>query len=62
MDLGDLGNAKYTGELVAIVTVDMVILGLFLTSRSFAPVRNQRGGCTAIWIVGTLAAPSVQGH
>lgn len=52
MDLGDLGNARYTGELVAIVTGDMVILGL-LASRSFAPVRIQCGSGTATWIAGT---------
>ena len=46
---------------MAIVTGDMVILGL-LASRSFAPVRIQYGSGTATSIAGTLAAPSVQGH
>ena len=56
------GQCQVHRELVAIVTGGMVILGLFLASISFAPVRIQRGGGTATWIVGTLAGPSVQGH
>ena len=62
MDHGDPGNASYAGVPAALVTGDMVLLGLFLACGSSASVRIGRGGGTAIWVVGTLKAPSVQGH
>ena len=48
--------------LVSIVTGGMVLLAFFLASGSFAIVRIKHGGSTAAWIMGSLAAPSVQGH
>ena len=61
MDHGDPVNASYTGEPVAIGTVDMVLLGFFLFSGSSAPVRIEHGGGAAAWIVIILAAASNQG-
>ena len=34
----------------------------FLAGGSSAPVRAEREGGTAVWLAGTLAAPSVQGN
>ena len=36
--------------------------GLFFACGSSAPVRVEREGGAAAWLVRTLAAPSVQGH
>lgn len=63
LDHREPGNAGYTGMLlVSIVTGGMVLLGFFLASGSSALVRIKHGGSTAAWIVGSLAAPSVQEH
>ena len=62
MDPGDPGNASYAGALAAIVTGDMVLLGLFLACGSSAPVMTEHEGGAAAWVAGTLAALSVQGH
>ena len=35
---------------------------MFFACGSSAPVRVEREGGVAAWLVGTLAAPSVQGH
>jgi len=35
---------------------------LFFACGSSAPVRVEREGGTAAWLVGTLVVPSVQGH
>ena len=35
---------------------------LFFACGSSAPVRVEREGGAAAWLVGTLVAPSVQGH
>ena len=35
---------------------------LFVVCGSFAPVRVEREGGAATWLVGTLSVPSVQGH
>ena len=34
----------------------------FFACGSSAPVRVEREGDAAVWLAGTLAAPSVQGH
>ena len=62
LDHGHPSNAGYTGVPVAIVTGSMVLLGFFLASGSSAPVRVEHEGSTAVWIMGTLAAPSEQGY
>lgn len=46
----------------AIVTGRLALLEFFLASGSSAPVRIEHGCGTVAWIVGTLAAPSVQVH
>ena len=61
MDHGDLGTVMYTGESVAFSAGEMALLRFFfLASGSSVPLRIECGGGVAIWIAGTLAAPSVQ--
>ena len=59
MDHRDPGNAGYAGVPAVFVTGDMVLLWLFLACGS--PDDWAWSG-TAAWVVGTLKAPSLQGH
>ena len=45
-----------------IVPGDMVLLVLLLSCGSSAPVRMDHERGTAAWVMGSLAAPSVQRH
>ena len=62
MDHGDPGSTSYAGAPEAIITGDMVLLGLFLACGSYAPVRSECEGGAAVLVVGTLVVLSVQGH
>jgi len=47
---------------VAVGTDDMALLGTFSSPGSSAPERTEHVGGAAAWIMGTLAAPSIQRH
>ena len=61
-DHGDPGNAGYARVLVAIVTGDMVLLGVFIVCDSSAPMKIEHEAGLAAWVMGTLVVPTVHGH
>ena len=68
---GGASIAWITGTLVMLATQecqllivpgDLVLTVLLLSCSSSAPVRMDHEAGTAAWVMGTLAAPSVQRH